>query len=147
MANSVHQNPQGSVWPLGNIVVPTPGTPVRITNLVDPTSANAPETVAIGPSISDEYTRRAQQIIFQGYKAGAAPPKLANNTGNMYVIRKPLAGAGGVGDVGTVIAVVQPGQTFVLASAPMDRNVFNLYDYFIDVDTANDAAQVSAIIQ
>lgn len=147
MANSVHQNPQGSVWPLGNIVVPVPGTPVRITNLVDPTNLNAPETPAIGPSASDEYTRRAQQILFQGYKAGAAPPKLANNTGNMYVIRKPLAGAGGVGDVGTVIAVVQPGQTFVLASAPMDRNVFNLYDYFIDVDTANDAAQVSAIIQ
>lgn len=147
MANSVHQNPQGSVWPLGNIAVPTPGTPVRITNLVDPTNLNAPETPAIGPSASDEYTRRAQQIIFQGFKAGAAPPKLTPNTGNMYVIRKALAGAGGVGDVGTVIAVVQAGQTFVLASAPMDRNVFSLYDYFIDVDTANDAAQVSAIIQ
>jgi len=145
MANSVHQSIHGSVWPLGNIVVPTPGTPVRITNLVDSAAVNAPESAT--SATSDEYTRRAQQIIFQAYKAGAAPPKLALNTGNIYIIKKALAGAGGVGDVGTVVVVLQPGQTFTLGSAPLDRNVFNLYDYYVDADTANDACQVMAIIQ
>jgi hypothetical protein len=146
VANSVHQNPQGSIWPLGNIVVVTPGTPVRITNLVDPTNANAPETaVGVGAGIGDEYTRRAQQIFFQGMKSGAA--RLVNNAGNIYVIRKPLAGAGGTTDIGTIILAVPPGQTFFLGSAALNRNVFNLYDFFIDADNAGDACQVSALIQ
>ena len=148
MPNSVHQDRQGPVWPLGNIAVVTPGTPVNIMSLVDPTSVNAPETPAgPGPSSSNEYTMRAQQILFQAYKAGAAPPKLTLDTGNIYIIKKPLAGAGGVGDVGTVVATLQPGGTFVLGSAALNRNVFNLYAFFIDADTAADGCQVTAIIQ
>ena len=150
MANSVLQDPQGSDWPLGNIVVTVPGTPVRITSLVDATSVNAPETPTnpttfpSGPSTSDEFTRVAQQIIFQAFKAGAGPPKLALNTGNIYIVRK---GGTGVADIGIIVAVLTPGQTFVLGSSAMVRNVFSLYRYFIDADTANDACQVTAIIQ
>lgn len=147
MANSVHQNIHGPDWPLGNIVVPVPGTPVAIMNLVDSTARFAPESGTATVAGSGEYTRRAQQIIFQGVKAGGGPPKLVNNTGNVYVIRKALAGAGGITDVGTVIAVIAPGQTFILGSAPLNRNVFNLYAYYIDADNANDACQVTAIIQ
>ena len=150
MPNSVLQDPQGPDWPLGNIVVTVPGTPVRITNLVDSGAVNAPETPTnptvfpSGPSTSDEFTRVAQQIIFQAFKAGAGPPKLANNTGNIYIIRK---GSQGITDLGVVVAVLTPGQSFVLGSSAMVRNVFSIYRYFIDADNANDACQVTAIIQ
>src|SRR5579864_7636326 len=146
MANSVHLDKQGPVWPLGLIIVPTPGTPVRITNLVDSAAVNAPE--AVTSATSDEYTSRAYAIIFQGFKTGAAPPKLAANTGIVYVVKKALAGAGGVGDVGTIIAAIRTGDPpFVLTSAPMNRNTFNLYEFYIDADTANDGCLVTAIIQ
>lgn len=146
MANSVQQDKAGPIWPLGSIVVTTPGTYVSIMSLVDSTLANAPENpTSYGGSVS-EYTNRAQQIIFQGFKAGAAPPKLANNTGNVYIVRKPT-GSGGVGDVGTVVAVIPPGGSFILGSAASVRNVFSLYEYYIDADNANDACQVTAIIQ
>lgn len=144
MANSVHQDRQGPVWPLGNVAVPTPGTYVSIMSLVDSTYVNAPETPT-GANVN-EYTNRAQQILFQGFKAGAAPPKLATNTGNVYVVRVPQ-GSGGRSDVGTVIAVIPPGGSFILGSAALVRNVFNLYEYYIDADTAADGCQVTAIIQ
>lgn len=146
MANSVHKDRQGPLWPLGNIVVPTPGTYVSIMSLVDSTNVNAPETL-VPPAAGDEYTPRAQQIVFSAWKAGAAPPKLAANTGNIYIVKRPLAGAGGVGDVGTVIMVLTPGQTWTLASAAMNLDVFSPYELFIDADTANDGCQVTLIIQ
>jgi hypothetical protein len=144
MANSVHLDKQGPIWPLGNIIVPTPGTPVRITNLVDAVAVNAPE--AATSSTSDEYTCRAQQIIFEAGKGGGAT-KLAANAGNVYVVKKALSGAGGVGDVGTVIKTLKPGESFYLGSAAFSRNVFNLYAFYIDADTAGDGCQVTAIIQ
>jgi hypothetical protein len=145
MANSVHKDIQGPDWPLGNIVVVTPGTQVSIMSLVDPSLVNAPENPT--GTTTDEYTRSAQQIVFQGFKVGANPPRLANNTGNIYVVRKPLTGAGGTTDVGTIVAVIAPGQTFVLSSSSLVRNVFNLYRYLIDADNAGDACQVTAIMQ
>lgn len=145
MANSVHQDRQGPDWPLGNIAVPTPGTPVNIMSLVDPTLKDAPENAT--SSNTAEYTHRAQQIIFQAYKAGAGPPRLGANTGIVYIVRKALAGAGGVADVGTIVAALSPGQTFILGSAALSRNVYNLYRYLIDADTANDGCEVTAIIQ
>lgn len=150
MANSVHQDKQGPLWPLGNIPVPTPGTPVNIMSLVDATLRDAPET--LNPSATGvpgaEYTNRAYAIIFQGFKAGAAPPKLAANTGVVYVVKKNLSGAGGQGDVGTVIAAIRATDPpFILYSAPLNRNSFNLYEFFIDADTANDGCQVTAVIQ
>lgn len=147
MANSVMQDRFGPDFPLGNIVVTVPGTPVAITSLIDAARLNDPSTPTPGTAGADEYTVNAQQIIFQAVKASAAPPKLANNTGNVYIVRKALAGGGGVGDLGIVIKMLVPGETFVLASSPQNRNVFNLYRYFIDADTANDACQVTALLQ
>jgi hypothetical protein len=147
MANSVHQDRQGPLWPLGNIVVVTPGTYVSIMSLVDSAFANAPETATKYGGTSGEYTMRAQQIIFQAYKAGLAPPKLTYNTGNIYIVKRALTGAGGVSDVGTVLQALIPGQTWSLGSAALNRNVFSLYELYIDADTANDGVQVTAIIQ
>ena len=143
MSTSVQQNPQGPLWPLGNIAVATPGTPVRITSLVDPTAVNAPES-ATSPT-SDEYTRRAQQITFQGFKANT--DGLQPNTGNVYIILKGGKGSNNRDDAGSIIWVLQPGQTWTLGSSALNRNVFSLYQFYIDADNAADGAQVSAIIQ
>lgn len=148
MGVTILKDKQGPVWPLGLITVVTPGIQVNIMSLVDPTNINAPETPTPGTSGADEYTSRAQQILFQSYKAGVGT-LLAPNTASklVYVVRKPTPGNGGVADTGVIVAALSPGQTFVLGSAPLDRNVFNLYEYFIDADSAGDGMQVTAIIQ
>jgi hypothetical protein len=150
-SQSVNRDREGPDWPLGLIVVATPGTPVGIMSLVDPNNYNDPSTVSSGSESSTnnaEYTVRAQQIIFQGYKAGASHG-LQNNTGNIYIVRKPIQGSGSGynQDYGSIVAVIAAGQSFVLASAPMDRNVFSPYRYLIDADNASDACLVTLIIQ
>jgi hypothetical protein len=64
VANSVCKDKQGPVWPLGNIIVAAAGTPVNIMSLVDASNVNQPETPTPGTAGADEYTSRAQQIIF-----------------------------------------------------------------------------------
>lgn len=135
----------GPDWPLGFIVVPTPGTPVPIMSNVDATLINAPQT-ANPPSPnsatrpSNEYTSTCQQIMFQGYKS-AAPALM--NTGNVYIVRK----GGSKADTGTIVKILAPGETFFLASAALNLNVFSPYRYEIDADTANDGALVTLIVQ
>jgi hypothetical protein len=107
--------------------------------LVDPTSLADPETATAAGV--PEYTRRCQQIMFQGFKsAGAAGLQL--NTGNVYVVRK----GGSRADLATIVAVVQPGQTIFVASAPAVRNVFSPYRYYLDADNAADGAQITLFI-
>jgi len=144
MANSVHRDRQGPDWPLGNIVVPTPGTPVSIMSLVD--TLDDPNNPVPGTSGADEYTISFQQIMFQAIKAGAGPPRMTNNTGNVYVVRKATAGAGGTTDTGVVIKMLVPGETFVLSSSALVKNIYNGYRYFIDSDSANDACQVTGLL-
>lgn len=147
MANSVHRDRQGPDWPLGNIAVVTPGTPVSIMSLVDAAGADDPS--APTSSTSGEYTAAAQQIIFQAIKAGAGPPLIsaAANTGFIYIVRKPTAGGGGTGDTGVIVKALAPGETWVLGSSALVRNVFNPYRYFVDGDTAGNGCQVTLIIQ
>jgi hypothetical protein len=146
MANSVGQDRQGPIWVLGNIVVAAAGTPVSIMNLVDAAQVNNPN--ALTSATSDEYTVRAQQIIFQGYKAGAGPPSLTNNTGNVYILKKGSGGGtGNATDKGVIVAVIAPGQTFTLGSAALNRNVFSPYEFFVDADNTGDSVQVSLVIQ
>lgn len=145
MAISVHKNPQGPIWPLGNIAVPVPGTPVSIMNLVDAAKTDAPETAS--GATSAEYTPRCSALIFQGFKAGAAPPRLGANTGVVYVVMKSV-GVGGVGDVGTVIAALRATDPpFILTAAALNRDVLSPYMFMIDADTANDGCQVTLLIQ
>jgi hypothetical protein len=42
MAAGIQKNRFGPFWPLGSIVVVTPGTPVNMMSLVDPSLINAP---------------------------------------------------------------------------------------------------------
>jgi hypothetical protein len=117
-------------------------------SLVDPSGLNDPNSPSPGTAGADEYTVSAQQIIFQSYKAGAGTILAPNTAGKLvYIVRKPTAGGGGVADNGTVIAALSPGQTFILGSSAMTKNVFNPYRYFIDADTGTDGCQVTLIIQ
>jgi len=113
-------------------------------SLVDPNSVNAPETLT--STLSYEYTIRAQQIVFQAYRAGASA-KLQTNTGYIYVVMKNTTGNGGTTDIGIVVATLQTGTTFTLTSSSLNRNVFNPYEFYIDADNASDGAMVTLIMQ
>lgn len=151
MTASVGKDRQGPVWVLGNIAVGTPGTPVNIMSLVDSASVNAPE--AATSTTSDEYAPRAYEIIFQACKAGASHG-MAINTGNIYICKKGNGtGTGNRDDSGAIIATLPPGVSttfpliFRLSAAPLNRNVFNPYEYYIDADNAADGCQVTLLIQ
>jgi hypothetical protein len=145
LANTVLKDIYGPDWPLGMIVVPTPGTPVSIMSLVDPTSVNDPSTATT--TTSYEYTVTAQQLFFQAVKAGASHG-VQNNTGNIYIVRFAGKGAGNGNrdDYGTMIWSLSPGANLFLSSAPLERNKFNPYRYYIDADNANDACLVTMLI-
>lgn len=146
MTNSVQQDVNGPDWPLGFIAVATPGVPVGIMSLVDPTSVNDPASPTAPTSA--EYTRRAYQIQFQGFKPGGSKGGSIMNAGFIYVVRRPVgAGSGGHGDTGCIVAIVGPGDTYFLDAAPTNRNVWSPYRYLLDADNAGDGAQVTLIIQ
>lgn len=152
MAPSVMRDINGPDWPLGNIVVAVPGTPVNIMSLVDPALGSAPEKLLPSP-LSGEYSIRCWKILFQPYKVGAGPPAFALNTGNIYVVRAGVTpGVGNKTDTGAVIAILPPGALttpppgFMLDMPANTFNTLNPYRYFIDADTAADACQVTLII-
>jgi len=145
MTASIQKDLQGPDWPLGFISVATPGTPVGIMSLVDPNNYNSPST----PSSvnSAEYTVRAHQIQFQGYKPGASHGMIYNQ-GFVYVVRKGVAsGTGNRDDSGSIVAMIAPGQTYFLDAAPINDNTWSPYRYYIDADNATDGALVTLIIQ
>jgi hypothetical protein len=135
---SVLQDPHGPDWPLGFIKVLAPGTPVSIMSLVDPAGVNAPG--AATSATSDEYSRRCQQIMFQGWQPDTHGMKL--NTKNVYIMR---AGAN-YDDPGAMVAVLAPGQTLFLASAPVVVDVFSPYQFFLDADVKDEGALVTLFI-
>ena len=155
MTIGVAKDKQGPLWPLGNIAVATPGTPVSIMSLVDSTNANAPNTPSSTPG--NEYTERCYAIIFQPAKAGGGGNGLANNAGNVYIIKKSTASPGtqNRADQGAILfALSQQGfaanmlpQPFVLTAAALNLDVLSPYEYFIDADNAADGCQVTLVIQ
>ena len=146
MPNSVMQDREGPDWVLGSIANVTPGTPVSIMSLVDPSNLNSPNTPTPATASVAEFSPRVQQIFFGGFKPNAGNGLVAN-TGNIYVVRKGVgAGTGNRADYGAIVLTVLPGTTAVLASAAVDGSQFSPYRYFIDADNAGDCAQVTAII-
>jgi hypothetical protein len=154
MANTVNKDVHGPIWVLGNIANATPGTPLNIMSLVDPTLKNDPNNpTAAGLA---EYTVRCYAIIFQACKAGAAHGT-AINTGNIYIIRRNYgtgaAGTGNRDDLGVIIQTLTIGATstgfltWTLTAAALNRDVLNPYDFVIDADTAADGCQVTLLIQ
>jgi hypothetical protein len=146
VANSVHRDRQGPDWPLGFIAVAASGTPVNLMVNVDSAKVNAPETPTPGTAGADEYTARAQQMIFQGMHPSAG--KMINNTGMSYILRAPAGGGtGNLTDTGTIVALVPPGVTIVISSAPLNRNVYNPYRYFVDTDVSGEGVQATLLMQ
>ena len=145
MSNTVLIDPQGPDWPLGFIKVVTPGTPVGIMSLVDSTGVNDPNTQTVAGS--NEYTVTCQQIWFYGYKTGATPPRVAANTGFVYIVRKPASPTGNTADLGVIVKILAPGESFYIASSALNRDVFSPYRYYIDADNANDGAFVTLLNQ
>lgn len=146
MANSVLQDRQGPDWPLGFVKVATPGAPVNVMSVVDPTNVNAPETAT--EAGSNEYTPRAQRMMFMGYQPSAGAAAYIPNTGNVYIIRKPSsAGVGGKGDSGVLVKILAPAETWEIDAAALNRNTFSPYRYSLDADTANDGAMITLFIQ
>ena len=144
MANSVHKSYQGPLWPIGSVAVATPGTPVNMMINVDATLSGDPGVIAgIGLGVP-EYTVRAQQIIIGGFKVSGS--SFANNSGNIYVILKGN-GTNNRTDSGCIVLIVPAGSTGVIASAPLNRNVFDPYLLWIDADNAGDSAQITLVIQ
>lgn len=141
---SVQKDKFGPVWCLGTIAVVTPGTPVSIMSLVDASNVNSPSSPTPGTTGADEYSPSANQITFQAYKA--TTHGLIPNTGNIYVCVKGAQGAGNRDDYGSIYAVLTPGQTLSLGPSAWVKNVFGLYNFFIDADNPGDAAQVGALI-
>ena len=149
MTLSVRQDINGPEWPLGLIVVATPGTPVSIMSLVDSSSLGDPNTKAGppgGPVGAREYPPRCNQIEFQGFK-GNAGVGLINNTGNIYIIRRGGTGSGNRTDYGTIVTVLVPGGSKVLGASALNRDVYSPYDYLIDADNAGDSCLVTLILQ
>ena len=152
MAQSIYNGYNSPLQPLGFIQVLTPGTPVRFTNLIDPTAQNAPENFTpafsannTGAAVArNEYTVRCQQIIIQGMKSSAGTG-LVNNTGFVYVMLKGN-GTGNRTDFGAMVLAVAPGATAVIASAPLNVNVFCPYTLYLDADNANDGAIITLIV-
>jgi hypothetical protein len=150
---TVLRDRQGPDWPLGLIAVATPGTPVGIMSIVDSANSDDPATAtptapgppspAPGKDASNDYTVTCQQIIFQGYKAGSGTVA-AMNSGLVYIIRK---GAANASDTGTIVKILQPGETWVLASSALNSNVLSPYRYILDADIAGDGALVTLLVQ
>lgn len=148
MADSIQKDQYGPDWPLGVIVVATPGTPVSIMALVDPSSVNPPSTSGAG---GWEYSPAAWEIQFTACKKGVSHG-LAVNTGNIYIVRAGAGGAGNRDDYGSIVAVLPPGvttalTTFRLTGSSQNNKPFGPYRYYIDADNANDGALVTLIIQ
>lgn len=148
MAQSVRKDFSGPLWPLGllgNNPAFNPGTPLKLMSLVDPGGANDPNTSSA--TVGQEFSPRCQQIIFQGFKAGAGGNGLQNNAGNIYVLRRGGTGSGNRADFGTMIGCVTPGTTFTLPYNAMNQAEFiSPYDILLDADNATDSCLVTMVI-
>jgi hypothetical protein len=147
---SVQKNKQGPIWPLGLILVPTPGTPVNIMSLIDSALVNAPESAT--SATSAEYTERCYEIIFTACKKGAAHGVQAN-TGNIYILLKGVQGDGSRDDYGSMIVALGQGAAtvdypkFKLTASAINRDVFSPYQIYVDAENANDGVLVTLNIQ
>ena len=147
MPQSIHKDFSGADWPLGFIGVPSPGTPVSIMSLVDPTNLDAPAT-STSPTrqLSQRQTPTCNVIMGQAVKPGATHG-IQMYAGNIYIMRAPQGtGSGNRDDYGAMVMMVPPGGSFLIpASGGAPLTSLSPYRYWIDADNANDGALVTLI--
>jgi hypothetical protein len=116
----------GSLYPLGPLVVATPGTPV-------PLSQNVSILSDFGATGNTD-TIVANQLILSTVGA--------SNSGLMYLVFK---GAGASAQPNSVIVALAPGTVYTLNS-PQLSNIFYLGNYAVDADTAGGKMYITAVI-
>jgi hypothetical protein len=144
MALSQCQARSGPVWPLGCVVVPSPGTPVNIMFNVDPQNNNAPGT-AYGPGtpVSAGVTPTCHKIFIQGVHPGANNNGMVLNSGNIYLMVAPQGGPGNRSDSGAIAAVIFPGSGSTWPANEMELDTVSPYSFWVDADSANDGALIT----
>ena len=143
MPNSVYQSRTGTVWPLGYIAVPTPGTPVCIMHNVDASNNNAPGTAS--NSSTSEYATVVRALAIQGYHPGANNNGMVANVGNIYLMMRPVgSGTGNRSDTGAMLKVIPPGQDLFFPIDPTGQSAHDPYSYFLDGDNSTEGALVTA---
>lgn len=138
---SVLYDYQGPDWPLGFIELVTPGVPVSLMSLVDPTLANDPDTQNVTGAGKRERTFRGCQLRIQASKPGASHGT-QDNAGNIYLVRR----GGSRDDGGTIIATVLKGTTLEFPGHPAEVDCISPYRYYLDGDNAGDGAYVTLMI-
>lgn len=149
MPASVQKDYQGPDFPLGFIGIVTPGIPVSLMSLVDPLGANDPATPdpspASGIAAGLEFPIMPMNILIQALKPGVAHGTQAN-TGNIYLVRKGVAGTGNRDDTGSIILTISQTQTLPQFLFPGPGMKFSPYRYFLDADNAGDGAFVTLFL-
>lgn len=131
---TVFGSPTGIIYPLGLIVVSTPGTPVAL-------SQNVPITTGFGTA-ANPAPMRANEIVFKARGGTSGTGSNVANTGNIYIIW----GKNGSRTVqNSILMDLAPGNGFVLSSAAFN-NPLSLDQVFIDADTGNDAVRVFVML-
>lgn len=142
MADSVHKDINGPIWPLGFIKVVSAGTPVSIMSLVT-ASVGSQAGSQVGSTDRSEYAARGCQLRFRGMKTNTHG--MQNNSGNVYIIKK-FGANGSRDDYGTIIDVLTAGAMIELPTKQAESNCINPYEYYIDADNANDGAIVDLMV-
>lgn len=132
-------NPTGPCYPLGKIIVATPGTPVLLSQNVSISTGFGTPTGGV-PSLTTAGSPAgmcANQLIIRSYPT---------NAGYTYICMKGTTAQPGNKNVpNSIIIPLAPGDFFNLAS-PQLSNPFVLTQLVVDADTANNALQISCVI-
>jgi hypothetical protein len=131
---TVFGSPTGVLYPLGLIVVATPGTPVGL-------GQNVPITTAFGTA-ANPVPMVANEISFKARGGTSGTGSNVANTGNIYII---LGKNGNKSIQNSILLDIAPGNGFVLSSAAFNSPL-TLSSIFIDADTGNDAVRVFVMI-
>ena len=141
MPNSVIKKCGGPAWPLGCIVVPSPGTPVPLSSLIDANNNSAPGTPTLGyPNAGNEYTPNLAGLSISGYhQGGNNNAAMVPNTGNIYLlVPKAGNGSGNASDAGCMVAII-PSTAQYFFPPDFFAGLFSPYTLYLDADNANDA--------
>ena len=132
-------NSTGPLYPLGKLIVATPGTSILLSQNVPITTGFGTPTGGV-PSLTTAGSPSgmcANQLICRSYPA---------NAGYTYLVMKGTVAQPGNKNVpNSIVMIFAPGDFFNL-SVPQLTNPFVLTALAIDADTANNALQICAVI-
>jgi hypothetical protein len=126
MTISAFTNPVSGIWPLGQITVATPGTPVYL-------------NTNVGPQTTPSGTNPTGTVRQLNFTTGA-------NTGLIYVLRKVSGLSVTKANTNFIVAVIGPNMAVPLPDGLSNCDNINPDDYLIDADTAANKVVVCGIV-